>query len=73
MMPALAHVCTTSSLCICRRVDVVIIAFYFALVLAIGFYLTRPGEHRRRFFHGRTRDDGLGRRLELSLRQSGRA
>jgi hypothetical protein len=52
-------------------VDVVIVLFYFALVLSIGWYLKGPLEHRRRLFHGGAGDDGVGSRSELSLRQSG--
>ena len=33
----------------------------------------RASQHRRRLLHGRTRDDGVGRRPQLSLRQPRRA
>ena len=72
MMPAIAMF-AEKQLVHLSAVDVVIIAFYFALVLAIGFYLRGPVEHRRRLLHGGTRDDGMGRRPQLSLRQPGRA
>ena len=58
--PRLVHLST---------VDLVIIVFYFVLVLAIGFYLKKLRQHRRRFLHGRPGNDRLDRRAELSLRQ----
>ena len=54
-------------------VDIVIVVFYFALVLCIGWYLRGKAQTARRLLHGRTRDDGLGCRAQFSFRQSGRA
>jgi hypothetical protein len=49
-------------------VDVVISAFYFALVLAIGFYLRGRANTGERFY-GRTGDDGVDRRSQLLVGQ----
>ena len=70
-IPLLAFVST--KLVQLSAVDVVIIVFYFALVLGIGFYLRGPVEHQRRFLHGRPRNDGMGRGPELSFRKPWRA
>src|SRR5256714_9833959 len=50
MMPAMAMDVPTTRLVHLSAVDVVIIAFYFALVLAIGFYLKGQSETGEDFF-----------------------
>jgi len=55
------------------KIDMLIIVFYFALVLAIGFLFERPREHQRRLLHGWTRHDRLGRGAEFLVGQSWRA
>ena len=51
-------------------VDMVIVAFYFVLVLAIGFYLKERANTGDDFFHGRPRDDGLGCGPQFPFRES---
>jgi hypothetical protein len=42
-------------------VDLAIIIFYFALVLAIGFYLKQRANTSEDYFHGWARDDRMDR------------
>ncbi len=69
MMPALA-LFAMDRLVHLSGVDIAIVVIYFALVLAIGFYLKRFAKTGEDFFHGRARNDRLGRRTRLRLRQS---
>ena len=72
MMPALAMFVVTQLVHL-SAVDVVIIAFYFVSGPGHRLLSARTGQYRRRLLHGRARNDGVGRRAQFSLRQSGRA
>ena len=56
--PSLAHL---------SALDLAVIAIYFVMVIWIGFYLKCEGQHQRRVLHGRSRDDGVDCRPQLSF------